>query len=143
MPYVLKKFMIEVAQRGGHRPERKYTCVNSFVTKSYDKSHKDLAKTSKGKIMSYFKSKEGSLESSINEVSKHLKDNAYSQFFKNNLKNWQVLLQCLTKEKDFFNKVDKEYVQNRIRRDNGQSLKRHTYQKKTPVITEPKINYNK
>ena len=35
--------------------------------------------------MSYFKSKEGSLESSINEVSKHLKDNAYSQFFKKQL----------------------------------------------------------
>jgi len=35
--------------------------------------------------MSYFKSKEGSLESSINEVSKHLKDNAYSQFFKKEL----------------------------------------------------------
>ena len=35
--------------------------------------------------MSYFKTKEGSLESSINEVSKHLKDNAYSQFFKKEL----------------------------------------------------------
>ena len=35
--------------------------------------------------MSYFKSKEGSLESSINEVYKHLKDNAYSQFFKKQL----------------------------------------------------------
>ena len=41
--------------------------------------------------MSYFKTKEGSLESSINEVSKHLKDSGtIPQFFKKELeKNWQ------------------------------------------------------
>ena len=70
--------------------------------------------------MSYFKSKEGSLESSINEVSKHLKDNAYSQFFKKQLeKTGKGIASMSDQKKDFFNKVDKEYkAKAESRRDN-------------------------
>lgn len=97
--------------------------------------------------MSYFKTKEGSLESSINEVSKHLKDNAYSQFFKKELeKTGKGIASMSPKEKkDFFNKVDKEY---KAKAESDEIMKAKsketmTGQKKTPVITEPKINYNK
>ena len=97
--------------------------------------------------MSYFKSKEGSLESSINEVSKHLKDNAYSQFFKKELeKTGKGIASMSPKEKkDFFNKVDKGY---KAKAESDEIMKAKsketmTGQKKTPVITEPKINYNK
>ena len=61
--------------------------------------------------MSYFKSKEGSLESSINEVSKHLKDNAYSQFFKKELQKTGKGIASMSdqEKKNFFNKIDKMY----------------------------------
>ena len=61
--------------------------------------------------MSYFNSKEGSLESSINEVSKHLKDNAYSQFFKKELEKTGKGIASMSdqEKKNFFNKIDKMY----------------------------------
>ena len=95
--------------------------------------------------MSYFKTKEGSLESSINEVSKHLKDNAYSQFFKKELqKTGKGIASMSPKEKkDFFNKVDKEYKAKAESMGKEKSKETMTGQKKTPVETEPKINYNK
>ena len=95
--------------------------------------------------MSYFKSKEGSLESSINEVSKHLKDNAYSQFFKKELqKTGKGIASMSPKEKkDFFNKVDKGYKAKAESMAKEKSKETMTGQKKTPVETEPKINYNK
>ena len=50
--------------------------------------------------MSYFKSKEGSLESSINEVSKHLKITPIHNSLKKNFKKLaKVLLQCPLKKK--------------------------------------------
>mgnify|MGYP005745332991 FL=1 len=95
--------------------------------------------------MSYFKTKEGSLESSINEVSKHLKDNAYSQFFKKELeKTGKGIASMSPKEKkDFFNKVDKGYKAKEESIAKEKSKETMTGQKKTPVETEPKINYNK
>ena len=95
--------------------------------------------------MSYFKTKEGSLESSINEVSKHLKDNAYSQFFKKELqKTGKGIASMSPKEKkDFFNKVDKGYKAKEESIAKEKSKETMTGKKKTPVETEPKINYNK
>ena len=95
--------------------------------------------------MSYFKTKEGSLESSINEVSKHLKDNAYSQFFKKELeKTGKGIASMSPKEKkDFFNKVDKGYKAKAESMAKEKSKETMTGKKKTPVETEPKINYNK
>ena len=95
--------------------------------------------------MSYFKTKEGSLESSINEVSKHLKDNAYSQFFKKQLKKTGKGIASMSdqEKKDFFNKVDKEYKAKAESMGKEKSKETMTGQKKTPVETEPKINYNK
>ena len=97
--------------------------------------------------MSYFKSKEGSLESSINEVSKHLKDNAYSQFFKKELEKTGKGIASMSdqEKKDFFNKVDKEY---KAKAESDEKMKAKsketmTGKEKTPVNTEPKINYNK
>ncbi len=97
--------------------------------------------------MSYFKSKEGSLESSINEVSKHLKDNAYSQFFKKQLNKAGKGIASMSdqEKKDFFNKVDKEY---KAKAESDEKMKAKsketmTGKEKTPVNTEPKINYNK
>jgi hypothetical protein len=95
--------------------------------------------------MSYFKTKEGSLESSINEVSKHLKDNAYSQFFKKELEKTGKGIASMSdqEKKDFFNKVDKEYKAKAESMGKEKSKETMTGQKKTPVETEPKINYNK
>ena len=95
--------------------------------------------------MSYFKTKEGSLESSINEVSKHLKDNAYSQFFKKQLKKTGKGIASMSdqEKKDFFNKVDKEYKAKAESMAKEKSKETMTGKKKTPVETEPKINYNK
>tara|TARA_B100000282_G_scaffold96986_1_gene68293 strand:+ start:276 stop:563 length:288 start_codon:yes stop_codon:yes gene_type:complete len=95
--------------------------------------------------MSYFKTKEGSLESSINEVSKHLKDNAYSQFFKKELEKTGKGIASMSdqEKKDFFNKVDKEYKAKAESMAKEKSKETMTGQKKTPVETEPKINYNK
>ena len=95
--------------------------------------------------MSYFKTKEGSLESSINEVSKHLKDNAYSQFFKKELeKTGKGIASMSPKEKkDFFNKVDKGYKAKAESMTKEKSKETMTGKKKTPVDTEPEIKYNK
>lgn len=95
--------------------------------------------------MSYFKTKEGSLESSINEVSKHLKDNAYSQFFKKELEKTGKGIASMSdqEKKDFFNKVDKGYKAKEESIAKEKSKETMTGQKKTPVETEPKINYNK
>ena len=97
--------------------------------------------------MSYFKSKEGSLESSINEVSKHLKDNAYSQFFKKELqKTGKGIASMSPKEKkDFFNKVDKGY---KAKAESDEKMKAKsketmTGKENTPVDTDPEIKYNK
>ena len=97
--------------------------------------------------MSYFKSKEGSLESSINDVSKHLKDNAYSQIIKKELqKTGKGIASMSPKEKkDFFNKVDKGY---KAKAESDEKMKAKsketmTGKEKTPVDTEPEIKYNK
>ena len=90
--------------------------------------------------MSYFKSKEGSLESYIN-------DNAYSQFFKKELqKTGKGIASMSPKEKkDFFNKVDKGY---KAKAESDEKMKAKsketmTGKEKTPVDTEPEIKYNK
>ena len=95
--------------------------------------------------MSYFKTKEGSLESSINEVSKHLKDNAYSQFFKKELEKTGKGIASMSdqEKKDFFNKVDKGYKAKAESMAKAKSKETMTGKEKTPVNTEPKINYNK
>ena len=56
--------------------------------------------------MSYLKSKDGSIEASIKEMQKNLKDNAYQQMFKKELeKAVKVLVQCQTiKRKTFLTK---------------------------------------
>ena len=70
--------------------------------------------------MSYFKSKEGSLESSINEVSKHLKDNAYSQFFKKELQ--KTLKKTDPTNRFFTDKSDRETLRTQPTGDEGQFL---------------------
>ena len=59
--------------------------------------------------MSYLKSKDGSLEASIKEMQKNIKDSAYQDMFKKELeKAGKGIASMSNKEKkDFFNKIDK------------------------------------
>lgn len=61
--------------------------------------------------MSYLKSKDGSIEASIKEMSKHLNDSAYQQMFKKELEKTGKGLASMSdqEKKDFFNKIDKKY----------------------------------
>ena len=59
--------------------------------------------------MSYLKSKDGSLEASIKEMQKHIKDNAYQDMFKKELEKTGKGIGAMSdqEKKDFFNKIDK------------------------------------
>lgn len=61
--------------------------------------------------MSYFKSKDGSIEASIKEMQKNLKDNAYQDMFKKELEKAGKGIGSMSdqEKKDFFNKIDKKY----------------------------------
>ena len=59
--------------------------------------------------MSYLKSKDGSIEASIKEMQKHIKDNAYQDMFKKELEKAGKGIGAMSdqEKKDFFNKIDK------------------------------------
>ena len=61
--------------------------------------------------MSYLKSKDGSIEASIKEMQKNLKDNAYQDMFKKELEKAGKGIGAMSdqEKKDFFNKIDKKY----------------------------------
>ena len=61
--------------------------------------------------MSYLKSKDGSIEASIKEMQKHIKDNAYQDMFKKELEKTGKGIGSMSdqEKKDFFNKIDKKY----------------------------------
>ena len=61
--------------------------------------------------MSYLKSKDGSIEASIKEMQKHIKDNAYQDMFKKELDKAGKGIGAMSdqEKKDFFNKIDKKY----------------------------------
>ena len=61
--------------------------------------------------MSYLKSKDGSIEASIKEMQKNLKDNAYQQMFKKELEKTGKGIASMSdqEKKDFFNNIDKKY----------------------------------
>ena len=61
--------------------------------------------------MSYLKSKDGSIEASIKEMQKHIKDNAYQDMFKKELEKAGKGIGSMSdqEKKDFFNKIDKKY----------------------------------
>ena len=61
--------------------------------------------------MSYLKSKDGSIEASIKEMQKNLKDNAYQKLFKKELEKAGKGIGSMSdqEKKDFFNKIDKKY----------------------------------
>ena len=59
--------------------------------------------------MSYLKSKDGSLEASIKEMQKNIKDSAYQDMFKKELEKAGKGIGAMSpqEKKDFFNKIDK------------------------------------
>ena len=59
--------------------------------------------------MSYLKSKDGSLEASIKEIQKNIKDSAYQDMFKKELEKAGKGIGAMSdqEKKDFFNKIDK------------------------------------
>ena len=59
--------------------------------------------------MSYLKSKDGSIEASIKEMQKNLKDSAYQKMFKKELEKAGKGIGAMSdqEKKDFFNKIDK------------------------------------
>ena len=61
--------------------------------------------------MSYLKSKDGSIEASIKEMQKNLKDNAYQKLFKKELEKAGKGIGAMSdqEKKDFFNNIDKKY----------------------------------
>ena len=61
--------------------------------------------------MSYLKSKDGSIEASIKEMQKNIKDNAYQDMFKKELEKAGKGIGAMSdqEKKDFFNKIDKKY----------------------------------
>ena len=61
--------------------------------------------------MSYLKSKDGSIEASIKEMQKHIKDNAYQDMFKKELEKAGKGIGSMSpkEKKDFFNKIDGKY----------------------------------
>jgi len=62
--------------------------------------------------MSYLKSKDGSIEASIKEMQKNLKDNAYQDMFKKELEKAGKGIGAMTpaEKKAFFNKIDSKYT---------------------------------
>jgi hypothetical protein len=61
--------------------------------------------------MSYLESKSGSIQETVKEMQKHLKDNAYQQLFKKELEKTGKGIGAMSdmEKKDFFNKLDKKY----------------------------------
>ena len=61
--------------------------------------------------MSYLKSKDGSLEASIKEMQKNIKDSAYQDMFKKELEKAGKGIGAMTpaEKKAFFNKIDSKY----------------------------------
>ena len=61
--------------------------------------------------MSYLKHKDGSIEASIKEMSKHLNDSAYQDMFKKELEKAGKGIGAMSdqEKKNFFNKIDKKY----------------------------------
>tara|TARA_B100000902_G_scaffold312879_1_gene303170 strand:- start:87 stop:686 length:600 start_codon:yes stop_codon:yes gene_type:complete len=61
--------------------------------------------------MSYLKSKDGSIEASIKEMQKNLKDGDYQKMFKKELDKAGKGIGSMSdiEKKDFFNKIDKKY----------------------------------
>ena len=62
--------------------------------------------------MSYLKSKDGSIEASIKEMQKNLKDSAYQKMFKKELEKAGKGIGAMTpaEKKAFFNKIDSKYT---------------------------------
>ena len=91
--------------------------------------------------MSYLKSKDGSIEASIKEMQKNLKDNAYQDMFKKELEKAGKGIGAMTpaEKKAFFNKIDSKY---KAKSESDKSMT-DTGKKKTPVDTKPTIEYNK
>ena len=62
--------------------------------------------------MSYLKSKDGSIEASIKEMQKNIKDSAYQDMFKKELEKAGKGIGAMTpaEKKAFFNKIDSKYT---------------------------------
>ena len=95
--------------------------------------------------MKYLKSKPGSLEAAAGQVSGFATEQEYQKMFKKELDKAGKGIASMSdqEKKDFFNKVDKEYKAKAESMGKEKSKETMTGQKKTPVETEPKINYNK
>ena len=106
--------------------------------------------------MSYLKSKDGSIEASIKEMQKNLKDGDYQKMFKKELDKAGKGIGSMTpaEKKAFFNKIDKKYsakdegmetmVPNK--KEDPKDMKRKTTmtgEKATKVEMEPKVEYDK
>ena len=94
----------------------------------------------------YLNTKPGSVEEVVANMNKNLRqDGAYQDMFKKELdKAGKGIGSMSPKEKkDFFNKVDKGYKAKAESMAKEKSKETMTGKKKTPVETEPEINYNK
>ena len=104
--------------------------------------------------MSYLKSKDGSIEASIKEMQKNLKDNAYQQMFKKELDKAGKGIGSMSpaEKKAFFNKIDKKYsakdegmetmVPNK--KEDEKDVKRKvtmTGEKPSKIDTKPEVEY--
>ena len=107
--------------------------------------------------MSYLKSKDGSIEASIKEMQKHIKDNAYQDMFKKELDKAGKGIGSMSpaEKKAFFNKIDDKYksksegietmVPTKKDDDKKVAAKKVTMtgEKATKIDTKPEIEYNK
>ena len=107
--------------------------------------------------MSYLKSKDGSIEASIKEMQKNLKDNAYQQMFKKELEKAGKGIGSMSpkEKKAFFNKIDSKYTAKDegletmvpVKKDDKESQKDKartstmTGEKPTKIDTKPEVNY--
>jgi len=100
--------------------------------------------------MSYLKSKDGSIEASIKEMQKNLKDNAYQQMFKKELEKTGKGIGSMSdqEKKDFFNKIDKKYKAKKESVDGVINQKKHdSYNdpkkgEKKPIVTQEEESFD-
>ena len=94
----------------------------------------------------YLNTKPGSVEEVVANMNKNLRqDGAYQDMFKKELDIAGKGIGSMSpkEKKDFFNKVDKGYKAKEESIAKEKSKETMTGKKKTPVETEPEINYNK
>jgi len=107
--------------------------------------------------MSYLKSKDGSIEASIKEMQKNLKDGDYQKMFKKELDKAGKGIGSMSpaEKKSFFSKIDKKYtakdegletmVPNKKDDKESQKDKARTStmtgEKPTKIDTKPEVNY--